>query len=630
MKLSFKDLPIRLKIMFIVLLVVLTTISITVYTYLSYEKRVFLKNAENELMTISKIIAENNLAALLFKDNIQSEIILKTLKNDPNIIYSCIFDNEKNIFAWYINQIYEENPVLPVSFTKNVNTNISNNYMTVLLPILDIDDNNLIIGYIFIARTLKEFNDKMYQFLILSLVMVFFILILSYLLTNQLQKLITNPIVKLSDLTNTISETKNYNLRLPHLGNDETGTLVKGFNHMLETIAEQNNQLVKAKEEASKNAKAKEEFLANISHEIRTPLNAITGFSNILIDTSLNAEQRLFIQNIKSASDNLLSIVNDILDYSKIGAHKLEFEKIEFNINEVINDVIQSLSFHKNIENIKLKANIDLDIPLNVLGDRIRLYQILLNLTSNAVKFTEKGEVSINLKLKKQSNLTYHYLFSIQDTGIGIPKNKQSIIFESFRQASSDTVRKYGGTGLGLAITKQLVELQGGKIWVKSEPEKGSTFYFTMIYNSVSANSETINNTEKYEYNTDCLSKINVLLVEDNQMNATLVVSLLKKQKVLNVDIAPDGKKALQLIKKNNYNIVLLDINLPDMNGIDVAKYIRSEMLGYKQSIPIIAFTATVNFSEQERFIKEGINDFIPKPFKPEMLFSKICKLYQK
>lgn len=377
-----------------------------------------------------------------------------------------------------------------------------------------------------------------------------------------------------------------------------------------------------AKEKAEESNKLKEAFLANMSHEIRTPMNAIIGFSDILSKRELGAQEKEFVKTIKSAGENLLTIINDILDISKIEAGMMTFEEHTFSIREIFKSLNVMMIEKANEKKLELVFSCEDDIPDSLLGDTTRLTQIIINLVGNAIKFTEKGTVNIRAKvLWKEKDYTL-IEFVVADTGIGIPPDKLDHIFERFRQAESHTTRKYGGTGLGLSIAKQLVVLQEGFLSVKSEFKKGSKFTFSIPYKK-SGEILTVINDVGERYNKEELSKLNILLVEDNQLNVKLILSLFSEYN-LKLQVAENGSVGLEKLKNNNFDIILMDMEMPVMNGYETATIIRNEM---RDSIPIIAMTAHAMAGEKERCLSLGMNDYISKPINANLLFEKIYDL---
>ncbi|MFV5701985.1 response regulator [Flavobacterium sp. XS2P12] len=381
-------------------------------------------------------------------------------------------------------------------------------------------------------------------------------------------------------------------------------------------------ELINAKDIAEQSVRVKEQFLTNMSHEIRTPMNGIIGFARILEGTNLDSDQKQSVEAIKRASKNLLVIINDILDFSKIDADKMTFEDVNFSLSKNINSVIELLSPISKEKKIKLLYEIDPQISDFLIGDPTRLSQILINLVGNALKFTEKGYVELTVSQEKESEFDTSLRFTVIDTGIGIPKDKIDSIFESFNQASNETTRKFGGTGLGLTITRKLIELQGGTVTVESEVSKGSAFSFLIQYKKVQKGIVEPIKVKKEELSSNFLKGIKILLVEDNELNQLLAIKVFARWEK-EIDIADNGKIAIKKIKKNDYDIILMDIQMPEMDGNEVAKYIRTNM-GSKSNIPIIALTAHATLVEEKRSLESGMNDYLSKPFDFNVLLEKL------
>ncbi|RLD58764.1 MAG: hypothetical protein DRJ01_12155, partial [Bacteroidetes bacterium] len=407
-------------------------------------------------------------------------------------------------------------------------------------------------------------------------------------------------------------------------------------------IQEQKNKLEKTNlllEEAKKSAeeanKSKSLFLSNMSHEIRTPMNSIIGFSHLLSKTKLDKKQHSYNNNIINSGNNLMVVINDILDFSKIEAGKLSLEKINFNIKELIHKLISSLTVQASKKKNRIKYCIDKDIPQIIIGDPIRLNQILNNLIGNAIKFSDtNSDIRIELKQLECSSKV-RILFNIIDEGEYIPPNKAETIFECFSQANSDTTRRFGGTGLGLSIVKKLIDLQDGKIEVTSKPNGETNFSFYLDFELCNDKAKT-NIINSKVILAKCHKKnLQILLVEDNVINQNLFVDLIKDwNKTINIDIASNGKISLEMLQNKEYDLILMDIQMPIMDGYEATKKIRNEFPPDKNQIPIIAITAHALIEEKEKCINAGMNDYISKPFTPENLFNKIkiytCKYIKK
>lgn len=383
--------------------------------------------------------------------------------------------------------------------------------------------------------------------------------------------------------------------------------------------------LINAKIMAEESMKSKERFLANMSHEIRTPMNAVIGMTNLLLNnTSLTTEQTEYVEIIKQSSDNLLVIINDILDFSKIESGKITFESAAFSLSNLVQKVISILNVKASQKGLKLVVSVDSLCPDMIVGDSVRLNQILVNLVGNAIKFTHEGRVEIKIDVESSSNESAVLRISVIDTGIGVAEEKLKHIFDSFSQAGNDTTRLYGGTGLGLAITKQLIELQGGKIWVQSHIGKGSTFCFNLPFKLSQKEIEPVT-IENEPVKTVKFHGRHILLVEDNYFNQVVAKKTLQSFGVT-CDIAENGLQALDKLKINHaYELILMDIQMPEMDGYETTSRIRTQEGPYK-NIPIIAMTAGALKGDDEKCLNAGMNAYISKPFNPEYLLELLAK----
>ena len=383
-------------------------------------------------------------------------------------------------------------------------------------------------------------------------------------------------------------------------------------------------ELQMAKQLAEESVKSKEIFLANMSHEIRTPMNAIMGMTQLLQKTNLSKKQFQYFDAVRTSAKHLLIIINDILDISKIQSGKMQFETIGFKIDQLIDTLVKSIEYKAIAKDFYIHYSIDRAARVVVCGDPVRLNQILLNLLSNAIKFTSEGEVELSCKVIKDWEDQLLLQFTVTDTGIGIPQEKTEAIFESFNQVDASTTRKFGGTGLGLSICKNLVQLQGGQIFVDSILEKGSTFGFTLMY--AKGTEADLPQKENEIIDAVSLGQVKVLLVEDHEMNQLMATTIMEEWN-FQVDTAGDGKVAIEKLKQNKYDVVLMDIQMPVMGGMEATKIIREELPAHKSTIPIIAVTANALKGDKEKYLAAGMNDYISKPFEAGVLFSKIARL---
>jgi PAS domain S-box-containing protein len=389
-------------------------------------------------------------------------------------------------------------------------------------------------------------------------------------------------------------------------------------------IAEEAKEKAESATLIAENAvKAKQQFLSNMSHEIRTPMNAIIGFTKVLLKTELSARQKEYLLAIKMSGDALIVLINDILDLAKVDAGKMTFEQTPFKMAASISAMLHLFEAKILEKNLKLVKEYDNNIPEVLVGDPVRLHQIILNLVSNAVKFTAKGKITVNVCLLNEDEKQATIRFSVTDTGIGIPETKIGKIFENFQQASSGTSRIYGGTGLGLAIVKQLVEPQGGTISVKSKINEGSTFSFVLSFLKTSADADS--EPENLELDNE-IKGIKVLVVEDITLNQLLMKTLLDDFG-FERDVADNGKIAIELMRLKSYDVVLMDLQMPEMNGFEATDYIRNTL---KSNIPIIALTADVTTVDLAKCKLVGMNDYIAKPVDERLLYSKIIGLVKR
>lgn len=382
------------------------------------------------------------------------------------------------------------------------------------------------------------------------------------------------------------------------------------------------NQLEVATEELAKSTKAKSEFLATMSHEIRTPMNAILGMTHLLKQDSPRKDQVEPINILDFSGKTLLSLIDDVLDFSKIEAGKIEFESIEFEINKLINVIMESFKATASNKGIELEKEIEEGIPNALVGDPARLTQILNNLVSNALKFTEEGEVKVKVNLVSDYDDAVRLRFSIIDTGIGIDEERVDSIFESFTQASQNTKRLFGGTGLGLTISKQLAELQGGEISVESEEGKGSTFMVELTFDKAADPSDVKEHDAK-ESDGHGMTGLKVLLAEDNIVNQKVMIRFLERWNI-EMEVVNNGEEALEALKNSHFDVILMDLQMPKMDGYEATEQIRKLDDPYKRKTPIIALTAAALKEVREKVYAAGMNDFVTKPFNPVDLEQKL------